>query len=186
MRGESARIARRLSVTVTDARGRPLGDAGLARWLERAAPVRARGGVAIALVSDAVMRRLNTVYRGQDRVTDVLSFPADGERPHGPPGVGRPAAVQKGPPSAARGAWLGDLAIARAVAARQAREYGHSLGVELRVLALHGLLHLLGYDHETDSGTMRRLEERLRRRARLPNGLVTRAGLGRASSKTAR
>ena len=186
MTGESARIARRLSVTVTDARGRPVGEAGLARWLERAAPARARGGVSIALVSDAVMRRLNAAYRGQNRVTDVLSFPADGERPHEPPVFGLPAAVQKGPLPAARAAWLGDLAIARGVAARQARQYGHPPGVELRVLALHGLLHLLGYDHETDSGTMRRLEERLRRRARLPTGLVTRAALGRASSKTAR
>jgi len=191
--GESARTARRLNVTVTDARGRPLGEAGLARWLERAAPPRARGGVSIALVSDAVMRQLNAVYRGQNCVTDVLSFPADGERPPALPVFGLPASThQKGPLLAARAAWLGDLAIARGVAARQARQYGHPLGVELRVLALHGLLHLLGYDHETDSGTMRRLEERLRRRARLPNGLVTRAGrrapraAKRASSKSAR
>jgi probable rRNA maturation factor len=186
VRGTSARAARRLSVTVTDARGRPVGGAGLARWLERAAPARARGGVSIALVSDVLMRRLNKTYRGQDRVTDVLSFPAEGARPQGPPAVGVPPAVQKGPLPAARAAWLGDLAIARGVAARQARQYGHSLGVELRVLALHGLLHLLGYDHETDSGTMRRLEERLRRRARLPTGLVTRADAGRASSRTTR
>jgi probable rRNA maturation factor len=69
---------------------------------------------------------------------------------------------------------LGDLVIATGVAARQARAEGHAAGVEVRVLALHGLLHLLGYDHETDAGAMRRVEARLRRRGGLPGGLIER------------
>ncbi len=66
--------------------------------------------------------------------------------------------------------------IASGVAARQAREHGHALGTELRVLALHGLLHLLGYDHETDEGRMARAELRLRKKGGLPSGLIARAG----------
>jgi probable rRNA maturation factor len=124
---------------------------GLARWLLSVAPRRARGALAIAIVSDARVRALNRRYRRKDRATDVLSFPADA------PGV------------------LGDVVIASGVAARQARRAGHSLGTELRVLALHGLLHLLGYDHERDDGQMARLERRLRHRGGLREGLIERA-----------
>lgn len=141
----------RLRVRVTDGRGRPIPSAGLDRWLVSAAPARARGHVTIALLTDPAMRKLNARFRGADYATDVLSFPSD-ER-----GV------------------LGDIAIARGVAAKQARRLGHAERVELRVLALHGLLHLLGYDHETDTGEMARAEERLRRKAGLPAGLITRA-----------
>jgi probable rRNA maturation factor len=144
-------------VTVTDANGRPAGQAALARWLERAAPAGARGTVSVALVTDARMKRLNATFRGKPQATDVLSFPVEGV---------------SGSRNSGRN--LGDLAIAVGVARRQAREQGHALAVELRILALHGLLHLLGYDHESDTGTMRRLEERLRRRARLPTGLIAR------------
>ncbi len=122
---------------------------GLGRWLVQAAPARARGQVAIAILPDRQVRRLNRTYRRIDKATDVLSFP----------GV---------PP-------LGDIAIARGVAARQARRFGHAEAVEWRILALHGLLHLLGYDHETDRGEMTRLEARLQRRAGLPASLLTRA-----------
>ena len=128
---------------------------GLAAWLRRVAPVAARGEVALALVSDARMRAVNRDYLGHDYATDVLSFPADADV------------------RAAHGT-LGDLVIARGVAERQARAAGHSLGTELRVLVLHGLLHLLGYDHETDTGTMRRVEARLRRKGGLPSGLIER------------
>ena len=137
-------------VAVTDGRGRPWLSSALGRWLAAHAPARARGHLTIALVTDAAMRRMNAQYRRADYATDVLSFPSE------TPGV------------------LGDIAIARGVAARQAREQGHSESTEVRTLALHGLLHLLGYDHERDRGEMRRVEDRLRRRAGLPAGLVSR------------
>jgi len=105
----------------------------------------------VAIVSDARVRALNREYRRQDKPTDVLSFPSD----------------ERG--------YLGDVVIAAGVAARQARAAGHSLGTELRVLALHGLLHLLGYDHERDDGRMARLEQRLRKRGGLREGLIERA-----------
>lgn len=155
-------MTRRLVVEVTDGRGRPLSareSGGLARWLPAAGPASARGAVSIALISNAAMARLNQTYRGKPAPTDVLSFPADPDVR--PPKSGGPTA-------------LGDLAIARGIAARQARDYGHSLTVELRVLALHGLLHLLGYDHEADRGQMAKLERRLARRAGLPESLSAR------------
>ena len=157
-------MTRPLVVVVTDGRGRPLSareSGGLAGWLPRAAPASARGAVSIAIITDAAMARLNQTYRGRPAPTDVLSFPVEADvRPPKPRG-------QK---------VLGDLAIARGVAARQARDYGHSLTVELRVLGLHGLLHLLGYDHEADRGQMARFEQRLARRAGLPVGLSARPG----------
>ena len=149
-----------LRVSVTDGRGRAVRDGGLGRWLAAAAPRSARGEVGIALVSDARMRTLNRSYRGHDYATDVLSFPADGSE------------------TAARAPRvLGDIVIAAGVAKRQARDAGHSLQTELRVLALHGLLHLLGHDHEApdDNGRMERIESRLRRKAGLKAGLITRA-----------
>ena len=122
---------------------------GLARWMQSIAPARARGALTVAVVSDARVRTLNRRFRGEDRPTDVLSFPAD------EPGE------------------LGDVVIAAGVARRQARAAGHALGTELRVLALHGLLHLLGYDHDRDD-RMARMERRLRRRGGLPEGLIER------------
>jgi probable rRNA maturation factor len=144
----SSQALRGLAVSVTDLRGRRMSAGGLGRWLARAAPASARGTVSIALISDAAMRRLNRTYRGRDYSTDVLSF--EGEPP------------------------LGDIAIALGVARRQAREQGHALATELRILALHGLLHLLGYDHDRDRGEMGRVEERLRRKAGLRAGLIAR------------
>src|SRR5262249_1805897 len=139
-----------LRVTVSGASGRAVARGrALGRWLEAHAPRRARGEVAIAVVADADMRRLNAKYRGKDAATAGLSFRADA--------------------SERRSGFLGDIVIAAGVAARQARAEGHSSAVERRVLALHGLLHLLGYDHDTDQGTMRRVEDRLRRRAGLPS-----------------
>jgi len=111
------------SVGLSPAAGRALAD-----WLARVAPARARGAVTVAVTTDARVRALNGRFRRVHAATDVLSFPA-GER-----GV------------------LGDIVIAAGVARRQARAEGHPVATELKVLALHGLLHLMGYDHETDDG----------------------------------
>jgi probable rRNA maturation factor len=124
---------------------------GLARWLASVAPARARGAMTVAIVSDARVRALNRQFRKKDTATDVLSFPSED-----------------------RG-YLGDVVIASGVAARQAQDAGHPLRTEVRVLALHGLLHLLGYDHEHDDGRMARLERRLRKRGGLREGLIERA-----------
>jgi probable rRNA maturation factor len=109
------------------------------------------------------VRALNRQYRSKDAPTDVLSFPAFA-----------PSAVRRAKSAGEGGAFLGDVVIAVGVARRQAREAGHSLQTEFRVLALHGLLHLLGYDHERDKGQMARLERRLRRQAGLREGLIER------------
>ena len=103
----------------------------------------------VALVSDARMRAINRRFRGMDYATDVLSFPSDS--PH-----------------------LGDIVIATGVARRQARTAGHGATEELRILALHGLLHLLGYDHERDNGQMARVERRLRQKGGLREALTER------------
>jgi probable rRNA maturation factor len=134
----------------------------LARWLAGVSPARVRGSVSVALVSDAAVRRLNRRYRRSNVATDVLSFPA----------VPNPAS---GRPYGSCGPYLGDIVIARGVARRQARLARHSEDTELRILALHGLLHLLGYDHHTDEGEMAKLEQRLRRKGGLREGLIERA-----------
>jgi probable rRNA maturation factor len=173
-------------VSVVDDDGRPVRAPALASWLARVSPARARGAVTIALVSDRRLRTLNRQYRGVDRATDVLSFPAGdnrGRRRAGSGQVGRVAglvapAVAGDEPGLRprRTAFLGDIVIARGVAARQAREAGHAERIEWRVLALHGLLHLMGYDHEQDGGEMRRAEARLRRKGGLGAGLIEREG----------
>jgi probable rRNA maturation factor len=136
----------------------------LGPWLVRTAPRTARGSVTIAILPDAKVKALNKRFRNVNRATDVLSFPAE-TRQHKALSP-RPLALN---PS------LGDIVIARGMARKQARSLGHSVKTELRVLALHGLLHLLGYDHEGDDGRMARIEARLRRRAGLPLGLIARS-----------
>jgi probable rRNA maturation factor len=188
-------------VTVCDERGRPLSSGltvGLARWLTRAAPARAKGLVNIAIVSDGRVRALNRQYRRLDAATDVLSFPADDRSAKTRRSASLNAELAENAEAflerttsahsavsalnvvqRKRGSeplpLLGDIVIARGVARRQARSAGHREATELRVLALHGLLHLLGYDHERDSGQMARVERRLRRQAGLPDGLIERA-----------
>ena len=168
-----------LRVVVTDGRGRVRRADRLRRWLAGVAPPPVRGEVAVALVCDRKMRDLNRRFRGVDRATDVLSFPAASGAPAAGADAAGPLPPDGGPersPEAAAeppqqaGAdepHLGDIVIATGVARRQARSAGHPLGAELRLLALHGLLHLLGYDHERDTGEMERLERRLRRRGGL-------------------
>jgi len=142
---------RRLNVVVTSPDGGRISSRGLAAWLQNAAPARARGDVTVALVSDERMRTLNRAFRGKDYATDVLSFPVENET------------------------FLGDIAIAIGVAQRQAEDAGHPISTELRILALHGLLHLLGYDHERDQGEMMRAEARLRKAAGLKESLIERS-----------
>jgi probable rRNA maturation factor len=104
-------------------------------------------GVTIAFVSDRVMRELNRRWRGKRGTTDVLSFPAGQDE------------FEK-----VEGSTLGDVVISVEQAARQAAEHGLGFEGEVAQLILHGVLHLCGYDHETDGGEMNRLELRLRRR----------------------
>ena len=153
-------------MTVTDGRGTAVRAPGLASWLAGVAPVSARGEVAIAIVSDARMRALNRRFRRKDRPTDVLSFRSDAPR------TSRLASRT----SRVAPRFLGDVVIAEGVARRQARDAGHSYAVELKVLALHGLLHLLGYDHHdpAEGGRMARLERRLRAKGGLGAGLIER------------
>jgi probable rRNA maturation factor len=171
---DQSRDRSRIYVAVSDARGRPI-STGLSRWLTRVAPARARGTVNIALVSDSRVRALNRQYRGVDHATDVLSFPAT-NLPQKTQNTQR-SQPKNGSANSAGSAvkhFLGDIVIARGVARRQARSAGHAEETEHRVLALHGLLHLLGYDHEGDNGAMARLERRLRRKGGLREGLIER------------
>ena len=116
-------------------------------------------GVTIALVSDAEIARMNETFRKKEGPTDVLSFPAAARRrPRRPASEGGPYKRGKA------GEFLGDIAIAPATARRYARKHGRTLPAELRVLILHGVLHLMGYDHETDRDEMDRVEQRLRKR----------------------
>ena len=113
--------------------------------------VRLKRRVTVLVTDDAELRRLNRTFRGKDVETDVLSFPSEMED------------------------YAGDIAISADLAARNARRFGHSWPAEIRLLALHGVLHLAGFDHETDGGEMERKEMELRRKLRLPSSLTERA-----------
>jgi probable rRNA maturation factor len=104
------------------------------------------------IARDPELRRLNREFLGKDYPTDVLSFP-----------------------SASQDGFLGEMAISADRAAAQAAEYGHTTNDEIRILMLHGVLHLLGMDHERDRGRMRRAETRWRKTLELPTGLIERA-----------
>jgi probable rRNA maturation factor len=125
-----------------------------------ALPKRLRPGYSFTclVTTDAELQRLNRSFRRKDYATDVLSFPA-------PP--------DNGPTQH----YLGDLAISWQRAREQAAEFGHSTETEIQVLMLHGFLHLLNLDHETDDGKMQRIETRWRRVLGLPGGLIERVGV---------
>ena len=128
----------------------------LARFLKAAQEaVRLKGQVTVLLTTDAAIRDLNRRFRGENKATDVLSFPAEGL---GAEGI------------------AGDVAISVTTALRQATWQGHSLATEIKVLILHGVLHLAGLDHEADEGQMARRERLLRGRLGLPLGLIERGG----------
>ena len=126
------------------------GLAAFGRRVVAAAPQARATSVTVCLAGDALVKRLNGAYRGKHRTTDVLAFPAGGTAPDGT-------------------RHLGDVVISVPQARRQALRDGRTLARELRLLLLHGYLHLLGYDHEVDDGRMKRLESRLTRRL-LPEG----------------
>jgi probable rRNA maturation factor len=133
---------------------RNLSISGLSRFLDRArAAIELRGQVDVLLTSDSNIRQLNKSFRGKNKPTDVLSFPAPREfaKKH-----------------------AGDLAISLDTAAHQATAYGHTLSAEVKILLLHGLLHLSGEDHETDNGEMATREASFRRVLRLPTTLIER------------
>jgi probable rRNA maturation factor len=136
----------------------------LTRYLREAqAAVGLKGEVCVLLTTDDGIRALNRRFRKKNKATDVLSFPAE-------PGFGL----------------AGDLAVSVETASRQAAEHGHRLSMELRVLMLHGLLHLAGFDHEVDQGEMARKEQRLRARLGLPLGLIERTSWAKAAPDASR
>jgi probable rRNA maturation factor len=131
----------------------------LALFLRKAqTAVRLRGQVSVLLTTDQAIRKFNRQFRGKNKVTDVLSFPTE------------PIPGLKGSEQSA-----GDLAISVDTARKQAARQGHALTCELKILMLHGLLHLAGYDHEADGGEMARRESALRAKFGLPLGLIERA-----------
>ncbi len=133
-----------------------LGKRELNRFLVKATEALGLAGdFSVLLTGDEQLRAMNLQFRGVDKPTDVLSFPAL--------------------PEAANCGQGGDLAISLETAAVQAADHGHSLQMEVKVLILHGLLHLAGYDHERDRGQMRRRESLLRKQFDLPAGLVERS-----------
>jgi probable rRNA maturation factor len=123
--------------------------------------------VTCLITTDRELRELNRKFRGQDYATDVLSFPA-GRTSREPRTSG------SGHPPRPSGGALGEMAISFDRAAAQAAEHGYGIEEELRILMLHGLLHLAGMDHEKDSGEMARAEMRWRKRLGLPSGLIER------------
>jgi probable rRNA maturation factor len=122
-----------------------------------------RGSFNVLVTSNAEMKSLNRRFRGKDKATDVLSFPAAHD---------------------AHKDFAGDIAISAEIATQNARALGHSPSVEVKILTLHGILHLCGYDHERDGGEMGRREQKLRRELNLAVGLIERTTPGHALQQT--
>ena len=134
----------------------------LARFLARARNAAGlRGDVNVLVTSSRELRQLNRRYRGKDKPTDVLSFPATSHE----------------------NGFAGDIAIAAEIAAQNARRYGHKPADELKILTLHGILHLAGYDHERDNGRMARREAKLRAQLGLPGSLTERSAAARSNHR---
>jgi probable rRNA maturation factor len=143
-----------------------LSQTALAKFVLRASrEVRLKGTVNVLVTSSRELLKLNRRFRGKDKPTDVLSFPPN--------------------PDFADGL-AGDIAISADIAKRSARHLGHSAAQEIRILALHGVLHLAGYDHERDQGKMALTEANLRRTLGLPDGLIERNGRSRAGTSKRR
>lgn len=140
-----------------------LSQSALSRFVARARRASGlRGGINVLITSSAEMKSLNRRFRGKDTATDVLSFPSstgDAEK------------------------LAGEVAISAEIAAENARRLRHPPGTEIKILALHGILHLRGYDHEGDNGRMARREQELRRQLRLPAGLIERTEIGGAARR---
>jgi probable rRNA maturation factor len=131
-------------------------ETSLARFVTRARRAAGlKGGVNVLVTSNSELRSLNRRFRAKDDATDVLSFPAEFDSSRD---------------------LAGDIAISAEIASRNARRLGHPAAAEIKILVLHGILHLRGYDHDHDQGQMAKTEQRLRRRLRLPVGLIERAG----------
>lgn len=120
-----------------------------------------RGSVTVLITSSREMRSLNGRFRGKDKATDVLSFPPQFESPK----------------------FAGDIAISAEIACENARRLGHSPAEEVKILALHGVLHLAGFDHDADNGQMAAAEERIREKLGLPAALIRRATAARTHAQ---
>ena len=143
-----------------------LTELALDRFVARARRAAGLKGVVNVLVtSNAELKSLNRRFRGKDKPTDVLSFPAEPDP---------------------RKQFAGEIAISAEIAAQNARALGHSPAEEIKILVLHGVLHLRGYDHECDNGQMARREKQLRAKLHLPLGLIERATTERATTSVAR
>jgi probable rRNA maturation factor len=131
-----------------------LSEAALDKFVARARRASGvRGAVSVLVTSNRELQELNRRFRRKNKPTDVLSFPAI------------PGLAQK---------FAGDVAISAEIATQNADELGHTAAEEIRILVLHGMLHLAGYDHELDNGEMEREEARLRKSLGLPVGLIER------------
>jgi probable rRNA maturation factor len=147
------KVRSRIEVIVLDMPVAGLSETSLTRFVTRARrAAQLEGTVSVLVTGSRALQNLNRRFRHKNRPTDVLSFPAA--------------------PGGAR--FAGDIAISVEIAARNAAELGHTTAEEVKILILHGILHLAGYDHETDHGQMARTEERMRRILGLPAGLIAR------------
>lgn len=156
-RGKTEVKPRRNQVVVLRRKIAGMSPAALERFILRARRmVRLNATVNVLITSSAHLRLLNHQFRGKDKPTDILSFPSN--LPVNGQGRG----------------FAGDLAISAEIARENAKRLGHSLTNEIKILVLHGVLHLAGYDHEQDHGEMARKETKLRRQLKLESGLIER------------